>query len=99
VTVRFDIGDPDVLATLAAGIGLDPAAFRADLDAGTYQAAHPDALAEATERHITAVRTLFVGRHALYAVNRHVTFTPYRATFGLAECEVDTSHWSRRGRG
>lgn len=37
--------------------------------------------------------------HALYAVNRHVTFTPYRTTFELAECEVDKDHWSRRGDG
>ena len=37
--------------------------------------------------------------HALYAVNRHVTFTPYRTTFELAECEVDKQHWSRRDGG
>ncbi|MGH9944456.1 MAG: hypothetical protein ACRD9R_19075, partial [Pyrinomonadaceae bacterium] len=34
---------------------------------------------------------------ALYAVNRHVDFTPYRTTFELAECEVSKEHWSRRG--
>ncbi len=33
---------------------------------------------------------------ALYAVNRHVDFTPYRTTFELAECRVDRGHWSRR---
>ncbi len=33
---------------------------------------------------------------ALYAVNRHVDFTPYRTTFELAECEVGEGHWSRR---
>lgn len=33
---------------------------------------------------------------ALYAVNRHVDFTPYRTTFELAECEVGKGHWSRR---
>lgn len=33
---------------------------------------------------------------ALYAVNRHVRFTPYRTTFELAECEVGPGHWSRR---
>ncbi len=33
---------------------------------------------------------------ALYAVNRHVDFTPYRTTFELAECRVSSEHWSRR---
>jgi len=33
---------------------------------------------------------------ALYAVNKHVNFGPYRTTFELAETEVDEQHWSRR---
>ena len=33
---------------------------------------------------------------ALYAVNKHVDFTPYRTTFELAECRVGPEHWSRR---
>jgi len=33
---------------------------------------------------------------ALYAVNRHVDFTPYRTTFELAECRVNRGHWSLR---
>ena len=33
---------------------------------------------------------------ALYAVNEHVDFTPYRTTFELAECQVSPQHWSRR---
>jgi ABC-type transport system substrate-binding protein len=33
---------------------------------------------------------------ALYAVNRHVDFKAYRATFELADTEVDPAHWSRR---
>jgi peptide/nickel transport system substrate-binding protein len=33
---------------------------------------------------------------ALYAVNRHVDFTPYRTTFELAECRAGEEHWSRR---
>ena len=36
---------------------------------------------------------------ALYAVNRHVRFSPYRTTFELAETEVSEEHWSRRGGG
>lgn len=32
----------------------------------------------------------------LYAVNRHVHFTPYRTSFELAETWVDSGHWSRR---
>lgn len=34
--------------------------------------------------------------HALFAVNKHVQFTPYRTTFELAECKVGPEHWSRR---
>lgn len=33
---------------------------------------------------------------ALYAVNKHVTFTPYKTSFELAECKVSEQHWSRR---
>ena len=33
---------------------------------------------------------------ALYAVNRHVRFAPYRTTFELAETGVTEDHWSRR---
>ena len=34
---------------------------------------------------------------ALYAVNRHVDFKAYKATFELADTEVSAEHWSRRG--
>jgi ABC-type transport system substrate-binding protein len=33
---------------------------------------------------------------ALYAVNRHVDFTPYHTSFELAECKLSEEHWSRR---
>jgi len=33
---------------------------------------------------------------ALYAVNRHVDFTPYKTSFEFAETSVDNEHWSRR---
>ncbi|MGH2580664.1 MAG: ABC transporter substrate-binding protein [Actinomycetota bacterium] len=36
---------------------------------------------------------------ALYAVNKHVSFGPYRTTFELAEVEVGEQHWSRRAAG
>ena len=32
---------------------------------------------------------------ALYAVNNHVEFGPYRTTFEIAEVTVDEGHWSR----
>lgn len=32
---------------------------------------------------------------ALYAVNNHVSFGPYRTTFEIAEVTVDEGHWSR----
>ena len=37
-----------------------------------------------------------VAPQALYAVNRHVDFKAYRATFELADTEVSAQHWSRR---
>jgi peptide/nickel transport system substrate-binding protein len=37
---------------------------------------------------------LFVcASQALYAVNRHVEFTPYPTSFELAECRVGEGHW------
>lgn len=33
---------------------------------------------------------------ALYAVNNHVEFGPYRTTFEVAEVTVDEGHWSRQ---
>ena len=36
---------------------------------------------------------------ALYAVNNHVSFGPYRTTFEVAEVRVDDQHWSRTGGG
>ena len=36
---------------------------------------------------------------ALYAVNNHVSFGPYRTTFEIAEVTVDDDHWSLSGGG
>ena len=46
--------------------------------------------------HDEALALFLCAPHALYAVNRHVEFTPYRTTFELAECRVGAGHWSRR---
>ena len=43
-----------------------------------------------------ALAVFLASPQALYAVNRHVSFVAHRATFELAETEVDTEHWSRR---
>ena len=43
-----------------------------------------------------ALALFLVAPQALYAVNKHVDFTPYRTTFELAECRVDEEHWSRQ---
>ena len=43
-----------------------------------------------------ALALFLAAPYALYAVNREVSFTPYRTTFELAECEVSRRHWSRR---
>ena len=45
--------------------------------------------------HDQALVIFLCAPKALYAVSNHVEFGPYRATFELAECEVDEGHWSR----
>jgi ABC-type transport system substrate-binding protein len=55
-------------------------------------------LAEEIDRYcFEQSKALFLcAPQALYAVNRHVDFKAYRATFELADTEVDPAHWSRR---
>jgi peptide/nickel transport system substrate-binding protein len=59
------------------------------------------ARAEAVDRHcFEQSKALFLcAPRALYAVNRHVDFKAYRATFELADTTVGAEHWSRRGDG
>jgi len=54
--------------------------------------------AEAVDRYcFEQSKALFLcAPRALYAVNRHVDFKAYRATFELADTEVSEKHWSRR---
>lgn len=47
--------------------------------------------------HDEALALFLCAPQALYAVNRHVDFRPYRTTFELAESRVGEQHWSRRG--
>jgi ABC-type transport system substrate-binding protein len=56
------------------------------------------ALAEEIDRYVyDQSKALFIcAPNALYAVNRHVDFKAYRATFELADTEVTAEHWSRR---
>jgi peptide/nickel transport system substrate-binding protein len=56
------------------------------------------ALAEEIDRYVyDQSKALFIcAPNALYAVNRHVDFKAYRATFELADTEVSPEHWSRR---
>lgn len=55
--------------------------------------------AEQIDRYVydEALALFLCAPQALYAVNKHVKFGPYRTTFELAETEVDAQHWSRRG--
>jgi peptide/nickel transport system substrate-binding protein len=46
-----------------------------------------------------ALSVFLCAPQALYAVNRHVNFVGYAATFELAETEVGEEHWSRRENG
>lgn len=43
-----------------------------------------------------ALALFLVAPQALYAVNEHVRFRPYRTTFELADTRVTAAHWSRR---
>ena len=49
--------------------------------------------------HDEALALFLCAPQALYAVNRHVSFGPYRTTFEIAEVTVDEGHWSRRDGG
>ena len=55
-------------------------------------------MAEQIDRYVfdEALALFLCAPQALYAVNTHVNFGPYRTTFELAETEVDEQHWSRR---
>jgi ABC-type transport system substrate-binding protein len=67
--------------------------------AGTTDPDEGRRLAEEIDRYcFEQSKALFLcAPQALYAVNRHVDFKAYRATFELADTEVDAEHWSRRG--
>jgi peptide/nickel transport system substrate-binding protein len=43
----------------------------------------------------SALAVFLCAPQALYAVNNHVSFGPYRTTFEIAEVTVDEGHWSR----
>ncbi|WP_067569703.1 DsbA family oxidoreductase [Nocardia acidivorans] len=58
---NLDLGRIEVLAGLAAEIGLDGDEFRTALDQGVYADRHQDALREAADHGITAVPTILVG--------------------------------------
>ena len=57
-------------------------------------------VAEHIDRYVfeEALALFLCAPQALYAVNKHVSFGPYRTTFEVAETEVDEQHWSRRGK-
>src|SRR5438874_3040187 len=54
-------------------------------------------VAEQIDRYVfeEALALFLCAPEALYAVNKHVSFGPYRTAFELAEAEVDDEHWSR----
>jgi predicted DsbA family dithiol-disulfide isomerase len=66
-----DIGDGDVLARLAAEVGLDAEDFRASLESRRYEGAQRQALRHAyQEAGITSVPTLVIGDRALAGLPR-----------------------------
>ena len=56
------------------------------------------ATAEAIDRYVydQALALFLAAPQALYAVNKHVEFDPYKTTFELAETRVREGHWSLR---
>lgn len=71
-----------------------------DLLAELFSKTDPAEQAEVTGRidefvHDEALALFLAAPQSLYAVNRHVDFTPYRVTFELAETKVGEKHWSR----
>src|SRR5260370_42471180 len=54
-------------------------------------------VAEQIDRYVydEALALFLCAPQALYAVNKHVNFGPYRTTFELAETEVHEQNWSR----
>ena len=66
--MQRDIGRPDVLTDVAAGLGLDADDFRAALDSGRYAQAHQQARRRARELEITTVPTLLVDGQRLEGV-------------------------------
>lgn len=56
------------------------------------------AIAEQIDRYCfdNALAVFLCAPQALYAVNNHVSFGPYKTTFEVAEVTVDEGHWSRR---
>ncbi|MQA14302.1 MAG: ABC transporter substrate-binding protein [Pseudonocardiaceae bacterium] len=62
-----------------------------------------DRLVEVAERidaycYDQALALFLCAPQALYAVNNHVSFGPYKTTFEIAEVTVDEGHWSRQPR-
>ena len=69
-----DIGKIDVLADLAADVGLDPKQFRGALESGRYTEAHRQALRHAYyEAGITSVPTFVIGDHVLIGLQPRET--------------------------
>jgi len=64
----LDIGNPDVLQSLAEQIGLDGPTFRTALDNRAYRTTHQNALREAESHNIRSVPTILVGPTRLEGV-------------------------------
>ncbi|MFE2754475.1 DsbA family protein [Actinosynnema sp. NPDC059335] len=64
----LDIGRPDVLAEIAAEVGLDAGEFAAALAERRYADRHRDRLAEARAAGVRAVPTIDIGSHRIEGV-------------------------------
>ncbi len=77
-----DIGDPEVLADLAAEIGLDRDAFRTALDGRRYRDAHQAALQEAYATGITGVPAFEIAGRRLVGLQARETLEQAIAAAG-----------------
>jgi predicted DsbA family dithiol-disulfide isomerase len=64
----LNIGDPDILADIAASVGLDRSEAHAALADGRYAARHRAALTHARNQRIQSVPTIVVGEHVFHGV-------------------------------
>jgi len=94
-----DIGRTDVLADLAAEMGLDPAGATEAIEAGTYKTTVDRGRELAMDSMVTAVPTFFIGKRIVWGAQPDATFEFAFARAREAIVEGDTVCESGQGNG